>query len=177
MIPDDPYVCPVVSGSRIVTMAFMNRSRDLKKPRCNPIMEGLKKTQGRNWSFWVWSKIPGLNIGTMHGNTVIKWEHHEAHESNHIQGALWPALHWLILSSEGRQATLCEDSSFGHSRSGFETCLELFACDHSRLCFWFMLKFAFQNGQIATVVLHSVRDEDEFAHFGYDTTLVVAKGL
>ena len=60
MIPDDPYVCPVVSGSRIVTMAFMNRSRDLKKPRCNPIMEGLKKTQGRNWFFWVWSKIPGL---------------------------------------------------------------------------------------------------------------------
>lgn len=60
MIPDDPYVCPVVSGSRIVTMAFMNRSRDLKKPRCNPIMEGVKKTQGRNWFCWVWTKIPGL---------------------------------------------------------------------------------------------------------------------
>ncbi len=150
------YVCPdnsvvhidtQLKGSRIVTMAFLNRWDLLAK--MSPIMEGLKCIRAATDPL-VWTKIPGLRLEPCM-ETKSSSVHHEAQpqESKHFFECITFKVHcglryigWFYPPRAARQICLDQGlkaneldtntsprwhgqccvniSSFGH-RSGFET--------------------------------------------------------
>lgn len=144
MIPDDPYVCPVVSGSRFLWPWHFWIGQGIWKSQYVTLSWGdSRKPQGRN------QNSRAFNIGTMpwkHSHQVGTSRSTGIQESKHFFECITFKVHcglryigWFYPPRAARQ--LCVniaalDTADPDSRHVFE----LFACDHSRLCFWFTLR-------------------------------------